>query len=141
MTKSDSNRVLPIVDLDQAVLKRWYEAVPDDREGMDALLDPEVEFRVCAGWPSGGTYHGPRAVLDEYFATAGQAWESLDPEVDEVIEAGEACVVRGRYVGIAAGTGVAFEADFIHVWRLRDGRIVSLDQVADSALLARARNS
>lgn len=120
-------------------MARWYRAVPKDRETMERLLDPEVELRICSGWPGGGTYRGPREVLDGYFASAGTAWESLEPRVGEVIEAGEICVVRGSYVGVASGTQRPFEAAFAHICRIRAGLIVSLDQVADSAALARAR--
>lgn len=134
MDFSDRVRVV-----ESKVLHDWYEAVPDDRERMEAALDPEVEFNICAGWPGGGSFPGRRAVLDEYFAEAGKAWTALEPEIDEVIEAGDVYVVRGRYVGVAAETGASFTADFMHIVRLRDGRIVSLDQVADSAVLARAR--
>jgi uncharacterized protein len=118
-------------------LDAWYDAVPRDYERMRELLHPEVEFHVCEGWPNGGTYLGREGVLDDFFPRASGAWESLVPEIDEVVELGETCVVRGRYVGIAVG-GHNFTVQYVHVWRLRDGKLASLHQVADSALLADA---
>lgn len=121
-----------------SVVEEWYEAVPLDTERMKELLDPEVEFHVCAGWPNGGTYHGHEGVLRDFFPTASVAWEALKVEVDEAVAVEDTYVVRGRYVGTATGTGAPFSVEFIHLWRINDGKIVNLRQVADSAILADA---
>ena len=52
---------------------------------------------------------------------------------------GERFAVRGRYDGVAAPSGVGFELDFVHFWRVRDGKLASLHQIADTAVLDAAR--
>lgn len=123
---------------DGSPVQVWYEAAPLDVERMRQILHPDVEFRVCEGWPNGGTFRGPDAVLSDFFPGAAKAWERLRPIVDEVIEAGDTYVVRGRYDGVAAPSGIPFSAEFVHIWRVSGGRLVSLHQIADTAILADA---
>jgi ketosteroid isomerase-like protein len=124
--------------VDGSPVLAWYEAAPLDIDRMRELLDPDVEFKVCAGWPNGGTFHGHEGVLGDFFPGAACAWERIRPEIDEVIEASDTFIVRGRYEGIAAGTQIPFSVEFVHIWRVADGRLVSLHQIADTAILADA---
>jgi len=119
-------------------VQRWYEAAPWDTERMRDLLDPEVRFSVCAGWPDSAVFEGRDQVLEEFFAHAAKSFASVKPEIDEVIEAGDAFVVHGHYDGVAAGTEIPFSLEYVHIWRVRDGRLVSLSQIADTAILADA---
>lgn len=121
-------------------VQRWYEVAPVDVVGMRSLLHPEVVFTICAGWPNGGTFHGPDAVLNDFFPASARAWESLKPNFDEVLEDDERFAVRGHYDGVAAPSGVAFALDFVHIWKLRDGMLASLHQIADTAVLSAARD-
>ena len=123
---------------DDSPVKRWYEVAPQDPVAMREILDSEVEFSVCEGWPNGGTFQGSAAVLEDFFPGAARAWETIKPEFEEVIEAGDTFVVRGRYAGVARGTGTPFSTEFVHIWRVRGGRLVSLRQIADTVILADA---
>jgi ketosteroid isomerase-like protein len=100
--------------------------------------DADVEFNVCAGWPNGGTFHGSRAVLDDFFPESAKAWTRLKPTPEEIIELGDTFVVRGRYIGVARGTEIPFELEFVHIWRVRDARLISLHQIADTTILTAA---
>ena len=122
----------------ESPVREWYQSAPAEFAGMKDALDPGVEFRVCAGWPSGGLFHGHKEVFEDFFFNSAQAWERLTPTVTEVIVAGETTVVRGTYDGVASPTGIPFSAAFVHIWRVRDGKLVSLDQIADTAIIADA---
>ncbi|SEG82912.1 hypothetical protein SAMN04489712_115105 [Thermomonospora echinospora] len=41
-------------------------------------------------------------------------------------------VVTGHYRGTARATGRAYEAEFVHLWRVTDGRISWLHQYTDT---------
>ena len=123
---------------DDSPVRAWYKAAPTDVEGMRAVLHPDVVFRVCAGWPNGGTYEGPNAVLNDFFPDAAKSWERVKPSVEDMIEAGDKVVVRGRYEGIAKPSGAPFSVQFVHIWRITDGKLIELDQIADSVILADA---
>jgi uncharacterized protein len=118
-----------------SAVERWYEVAPLDVEGMREILHPQIEFRVCEGWPNGGVFHGPDAVIGDFFPGASGSWEAIRPEFEEVIEADDTFIVRGRYLGTAAPTSLPFSIQFVHIWRLRDGLLVSLDQIADTGML------
>ena len=47
----------------------------------------------------------------------------------------------GTYTARAITTGRTFKARFAHVWTMREGRIVRLQQVADTAQIAQALES
>ena len=124
--------------LEGSPVQTWYEVAPVNTERMREVLHPDVVFDVCPGWPNGGVFHGAEAVLSDFFSGAGKAWERIKPEMHEVIEVGDTYVVRGHYVGIAAGTQIPFDAQFVHIWRVKDGQLISLHQIADTAILADA---
>jgi hypothetical protein len=126
------------MSFENSPVQAWYEAAPSDRVRMRELLHPQVEFKFCAGWPNGGTFSGPDAVMDDFFPASAKAWERLKAEVDEVIDGGDTYVVRGHLEGVASGTHLPFTAEFVHIWRVKDGRLLSLKQLADTAVLADA---
>ena len=47
----------------------------------------------------------------------------------------------GSYSGRAKNSGKAFSARFVHDWTVRDGKLVRLQQCADTIQLARALNT
>jgi len=53
------------------------------------------------------------------------------------IDGGDDVVVLGRYGGTIKGSGAQLDAQFCHVYRFRDDRIVSFQQYTDSAQWAR----
>ena len=52
---------------------------------------------------------------------------------EEIIGSGDTVIVRGRYRGKYKATGVAVDAQFAHVWKLRDGQAVSFQEYTDTA--------
>lgn len=47
-------------------------------------------------------------------------------------------IAEGVYSGMYKETGKAFQADFVHVWELRDGKIVRFKQYVDSHVVQNA---
>jgi hypothetical protein len=50
----------------------------------------------------------------------------------EFIDAGDTIVALGKYSGKYKASGKSFEAQFAHVWRLRDGKAVRFTQYTDT---------
>jgi len=69
-----------------------------DLTGMVADLHPQVRWTEAGGFPYGGTYIGPQAVIDGVFAAIGREWDSFGFRVDELLHAGETVVALGRYL-------------------------------------------
>lgn len=82
-------------------------------------------------------YRGPQAVLEGVFMRLPQEWNNYKINVEEMIDGGDTVAVLGRYAGTHTKTGQPLNAQFVHVWKLRNGKIVKFQQYADTAQFAR----
>jgi ketosteroid isomerase-like protein len=109
-------------------VRRVYEAAARrDAEAVLALYGPNVEWDVSrsrmARLVGGGVYFGHEG-LRQFFAKYHEAWEDIEYEATELIDAGEFVVsvdterTRGRLSGA--------ETDLTQygVWTVEDGRVV-----------------
>jgi ketosteroid isomerase-like protein len=110
------------------IVRSVYEAAARrDTEAVLALYDPEVELDNSAlqvvGW-GGGVYRGHEGVR-RFFREWHEAWDSVDYDFDELIEApGEhvVAVVTRHARGRASGAEVTL--DLALLWTIRDERVV-----------------
>jgi ketosteroid isomerase-like protein len=86
-----------------------------------------------------GVYVGPEAVRDNIFVRIGTEWEGFGLAVDDVLQDGETAVGVGTYSGTHKQTGRSFEARVVHVFRVRDGKIVAFEQFTDTLAIAAAK--
>ena len=61
------------------------------------FLSPDIEWTEAEGFPYGGTYVGPNAVLEGVFMRLGTEWEGFAAVPDEFIDGGDTVVVLGKY--------------------------------------------
>jgi len=99
-----------------------------------AGFDPEIEWNEAENFPyaDGNPYIGPNAVLEGVFMRLGSEWDYWKLDIGEVLDAGESVVAMGRYQAKNKTTGKEINAQFAHVWKLRDGKAVSFQQYADT---------
>ena len=102
------------------------------------VLSREVEWTEAEGFPYGGTYHGPKGVLEGVFMRLGSEWEGFAAVPHEFVGGGDAIVALGKYSGTYKATKKSFEADFAHVWKFQDGKAVRFVQYVDTLLVQRA---
>ena len=120
-------------------VKGLYEAfAKGDIPTVLGFLDANVDWTEAKGFPYGGTYHGPNAVLEGVFMRLGADWEGFAVVPAEFIDGGDNIVVLGQYSGIYKATGKSFEADFAHVWKIQDGKAIRFVQYVDTLLVSRA---
>jgi ketosteroid isomerase-like protein len=119
-----------------AVVRRLYEA-HGNPEIVRQLLAPDVRWEVVPGFPYSDVYHGPKGVFDFFTRLFGD-FEDWHTEPSELFETADRIIGIGIYSARAKATGKTFKAQFAHVWTLRDGVIVRLQQCADTVQLARA---
>ena len=120
-----------------AVVRRLYEA-RGHPEVIRQVLAKEVRWEVVDGFPYGGVYVGLDSVLGDFFGRLFTDFDEFVANGSEFFESGERVIALGSYSGRARRSGKRFTARFAHVWTLRDGRIVRLQQCADTVQLARA---
>jgi ketosteroid isomerase-like protein len=101
------------------------------------FLSPEVEWTEAEGFPYGGTYRGPRAVLEGVFMRLGSEWNGFAAVPDEFIDAGDTVVALGKYSGTYKATNKSFQANFAHVWKVSEGKAVRFVQYVDTLLVHR----
>lgn len=102
------------------------------------FLSSEVEWTEAQGFPYGGTYRGPRAVLEGVFIRLGSEWNGFAAVPDEFIDAGDTVVALGKYSGTYKATKKSFQANFAHVWKVSEGKAVRFVQYVDTLLVHRA---
>lgn len=109
-----------------------------DVPGVLGSLDPGITWVEAAGFPYGGTYVGPEAVLNGVFMKLATEWEGFAAVPSEILADGDTVVALGEYRGTWRGTGKSFRAPMVHVWRFRDGAIVHFQQHTDTVLVQAA---
>ena len=102
------------------------------------FLSPDSEWTEAEGFPYGGTYVGPEAVLQGVFMRLGTEWEGFAAVPDEFIDGGETVVALGEYSGTYKATGKSFRANFAHVWKVKGGKAVRFTQYVDTLIVQRA---
>jgi hypothetical protein len=103
-----------------------------------ASLAPDVRWTEAAGFPYGGTYTGPDAVLRGVFQRLGAEWVKFTAEPREFVAEGDAVVALGEYRGTFKATGKSFAAPFVHVWKFRGAKVATFQQHTDTALVQAA---
>lgn len=122
-------------------IKSLYDAFArSDIMGVLEVLSADIAWTEAEGFPYGGTYHGPKGVLEGVFMRLGSEWNGFAAVPNEFIDGGDTIVVLGKYSGTYKATGKSFEADFAHVWKLRDGKAAQFVQYVDTLLVNRAVN-
>ena len=93
---------------------------------------PEVEGMAVAGKRTG------REGVKEFFATLARDQDVLEFEPREFVAQGDKVVSLGDYRWRVKDTGQEYASDFVHVFTVRDGKIVAFREHFDSAVVARA---
>ena len=118
------------------MIRKVYQAfAAGDIPAVLARLSPTVQWTEAQGGPYGGVYVGPESVLDNVFKKLGGEWESFTVHPGPLHDAGDVVVVEGRYTGTFLATKKRLDAQFCHVWTLRDGKIAKFQQYADTGQL------
>jgi ketosteroid isomerase-like protein len=125
----------------EELVRSLYAALADwDKERLRELLDPSFEAELPEGMPvgAGGRRTGAEAMIRDTWRPIGRTY-AMRPEPTEWIACdGGRLLVLGHYRGHARATGLPVDAAFAHLWTARDGRLVGLRHVTDTALWAAA---
>ena len=120
-------------------LRGLYEAFArGDVAAVLATLSPDVEWTEAEGFPYGGTYYGPEAVLANVFMKLGTEWEGYSAVPEEFVGGGDTVVVLGTYSGTYKATGKSFQAPFAHAWTMQNGKVARFRQYTDTVKVREA---
>jgi ketosteroid isomerase-like protein len=122
---------------------RFYQALQGrDLATLSTVPDPGFAGQMTQGLPLrlGGLVTGRDAMLGVWGKAAKHY--QMQPQPQEYLDTGDGrIVVLGWYVGRGRTTGKPIRARFVHVLRVRDGKLIQLEQVTDTKLWADALES
>jgi ketosteroid isomerase-like protein len=99
------------------------------------ILDPGIVWNEAENfvYADKSPYVGVDAVLTGLFARLGGEWDGFSAVPQEIVDGGETVVAFGRYGGVYKATGVKVHAQFVHVFKFKDGNIAHFQQYTDTA--------
>ena len=112
-----------------------YEAFGrGDVQAVLGAFDPGIEWREADNflYADRNPYVGPAAVAEGVFMRIVSDVEGFTVVPHRYTENGERVAVEGRYRGTMKATGIPVDAQFVHVWDLRGGKVVGFQQYTDT---------
>lgn len=126
------------------IVKAIYDSFgKGDVPGVLGAFDPQIEWIEAESflYADGNPYAGPQAVAEGVFQRIVSDVQNFAVRPERFVEAGDTVVVEGRYQGKMKTTGTSVDAQFAHVWQLREGKVVRFQQYTDTKQWAEAAGS
>jgi ketosteroid isomerase-like protein len=115
------------------IIRSTYEGTSEENgRNLLAVLAPDASWTEAAGFPYAGTYIGPEAIVAGVFKRLATEWDGYQTRVHTYLADGDRVAAFGVYSGTYRATGKAMTATFAHLYRLQEGKIVSMEQFVDS---------
>jgi ketosteroid isomerase-like protein len=119
------------------VVRGFNEALArGDMAGMLDLLDSRVAWRAPESVPWGGTFRGHEG-FREFVGKLLEQPAEFRREMLEYLDAGERIVVLLRQMGRRKGGDIEYDVPEVHVWTVRDSKIVDFEGSFDTATVLR----
>ena len=116
------------------ILRTGYDAFNrQDIPTVMGLFDENIEWTEPE-WvygPPGGTWHGRDEVLHRGFEPIAEYFDSFTLDPREFYGEGETVIVVGSFKLRPKGVSQTLDVPFAHVWRLRNGKAVSMRSYVD----------
>ncbi|HUA84184.1 MAG TPA: nuclear transport factor 2 family protein [Bryobacteraceae bacterium] len=123
------------------VVKNGYQAFSrGDIPGLLALLTDDVEWHHPGGYSLSGTYQGHDGVAN-FFRKLAQDFDILDLQAREFVAEGDRVLVVGWERAKVRATNRTYEADWIHAFTVRDGKVAKFREYTDTQAIAAAYGS
>jgi ketosteroid isomerase-like protein len=98
-------------------------------------LDPGIVWNEAENfvYADKSPYVGVDAVIAGLFARLIGEWDGFSALPEQIVDGGDTVVALGRYGGTYKATGVKVNAQFVHVFRFKAGKIAGFQQYTDTA--------
>ena len=95
----------------------------------------DILWKESDGGPYTGTFRGMAEVVPNIFERINAEWDGFGavPEYLIADEASGKVAAVCTYVGTFKATGKSQNVRVVHLWTVRDGKVVEFEQVVDSA--------
>ena len=118
------------------VAESFYAAMGrGDLPSLIGLLDPNVVWTEAENfvYADKSPYVGVDALIAGLFTRLGAEWDGFSAVPEEIVDGGETVVALGRYGGVYKASAARVNAQFVHVFRFKEGKIASFQQYTDTA--------
>jgi ketosteroid isomerase-like protein len=114
------------------VIKGLYESfAKGDIGAVLGALDEKIDWQEPESLPFENQI-GPQAVATNIFSRVMELVPNFSVTPSEIHAAGDVIFGLGTYRGTGAATGKDFQTAFVHVWRLRNGKITGFRTFTDT---------
>lgn len=137
MTSQDNRPTTPL-----EVVERIYEGFRSGDATMVAdQLAEDLDWHEAENCmlSDRSPYRSPAAVAEGVLDRLKRTIRDYEADPVRIYDAGEAVIVLGRSKGMFNATGRRFDAQFAHVWQVRNGKVVGFRQVIDTLAVWRAQ--
>ena len=118
------------------VVKGIYESFgKGDVPAVLGAFDEKIDWREPASLPYEDQI-GPQAVGENTFSRVINDVQNFSVVPQEIVDSGDTVVTIGVYKG--TGAKGDFEADFVHVWKFRDGKATYFRTYTDTHIWMQA---
>lgn len=124
------------------LVRRFYEAfAKGDGQAALSAMTPDIYWLEAENYPYADSNPcvGPEAVAKGVLDRVPVDWEGFHLVIDAVLAVeGDRVLTQGRYRGVYRATGKTIDAQMAHVWTVRDGKLASFQQYADTLQVVEA---
>lgn len=116
------------------IIKSTYEGKTSEENGKNLAkyVAGNISWTEAKGFPYAGTYIGLENITKNVFSRLGSEWIGYKFTPEDYVANDDKVVAYGTYTGTYKLTSKAFTARVAHVWKLKDGKIISFEQFVDS---------
>lgn len=119
-----------------AVVQSFYDALGRGDVGtVLGLMDENIEWNEAEHfvYADHSPYVGPNNVLNGLFMRLITEWEGFKAIPEKIISTDDTVAAMGRYRGTYRETGKTVNAQVVHVFTVKDGRLTRFQQYTDTA--------
>lgn len=116
------------------IIKSTYEGKTSEENGRNLAryVAGDIHWTEAKGFPYNGTYVGLESITKNVFSRLGTEWTDYKFTPEDYVASDDKVVAYGTYSGTYKRTNKYFEARVAHIWKLKNGKIISFEQFVDS---------
>ncbi len=135
LTACTNTDATDVGERNHAVVKQVYaDFASGNIEGFTAALAPDIIWNEAESnvYAIANPYVGIDAVMNGVMGRISQDWTSFEVKPERYLVDGDQIAMFGRYEAISAATGKSMNPQVVHLWTLKDGKLVAFQQHLDT---------
>jgi ketosteroid isomerase-like protein len=129
-----TGRELQMTTTNKDIIEQAYASFADgDVPAALAAFADDIRWVEADGFPLGGTYVGPQAVLEGVFMRLGEIGDHFAVVPEQFVADGDTVVALGHIAWKHKDSGAPASVKMAHVWTFRDGKAATFQQHTDTA--------